>query len=75
MADARDEMVKLVQEKAGIDATQAEMAVAAVVGFMKEKLPEPLASNLDTVLNQDIDPDMINSVMGQLGGLFGGDKK
>jgi hypothetical protein len=44
-----DELVKLVTEKAGISQDQAQKAVTTVLGFLKQKLPAPVAGELDKV--------------------------
>lgn len=59
-----DDLVKLVQQKAGISEEQARTAVTTVVNFLKEKLPAPIAAQVDGVLNNP-------GVAGALGGLFG----
>jgi hypothetical protein len=45
-----NELVKLVSEKAGLSEEMAEMAVELVINYLKEKLPEPIAGQIDTVL-------------------------
>jgi hypothetical protein len=45
-----DELIKLVQERTGIDATQARGAAETVIGFLKEKLPPPIAAQIDGFL-------------------------
>ncbi len=69
----RDELIKLVQERTGISAEQADNAVDTVVGFLKERLPEPAAGMLDSVLSGD------NSALGEqakgMMGMLGGEKK
>lgn len=42
-----DELIKLVADKTGIPADTAKTAVTTVIGFLKDKLPAPLASQLD----------------------------
>jgi hypothetical protein len=44
-----DELVNLVTQKAGISQDQAQKAVTAVIGFLKQKLPGPLAGELDKI--------------------------
>ena len=48
-----DELVKLVQEKTGLSKAQAKKAVDTVVGFLKYKLPDTNAGQLDNVLNNE----------------------
>jgi uncharacterized protein (DUF2267 family) len=62
-----DDLVKLVQQKTGISEEQARTAVATVIDFLKERLPAPIAGQVDGVLNNP-------GVGGALGSLFGGKK-
>lgn len=65
-----DELVKLVAAKTGMSEDVARTAVATVLSFLKERLPAPIASQLDTVLNaagQGGGGDLLSG----LGGLFG----
>ena len=45
-----DEIIKQVAERAGIGEEQARTAVTTVLGFLKERLPAPIAGHLDGVL-------------------------
>ncbi len=62
-----DELVKLVSQKAGISQDQARTAVQTVLGFLKERLPAPVASQLDSVINSGA----ASKGMQDLGGLLG----
>ncbi len=64
-----DELVKLVSQKAGISQDQARMAVQTVVDFLKQRLPAPVAAQVDGVLSGK-GPDL-GSLAGGLGGMFG----
>jgi hypothetical protein len=44
---AVDDLLKTVQEKTGLDVSQAKGAIEAVLGFVKDKLPDPIADQLD----------------------------
>ncbi len=46
-----DELVKLVSKKAGISPDEAKLAVEAVVGYLKKKLPAPVAGQIDGLLS------------------------
>lgn len=59
-----DELVKLVVQKTGISESQARQAVTVVLDFLKQRLPAPIASQVDGALNN---PGVGNA----LGGLFG----
>jgi uncharacterized protein (DUF2267 family) len=61
-----DELVKLVSQKTGISQDQAKMAVETVLNFLKQKLPAPIAGQIDAALNGDGQ----NLVKG-LGSMFG----
>jgi uncharacterized protein (DUF2267 family) len=61
-----DELTKLVANKAGISEAQAKKAVETVLGFLKDKLPPPVAGQVEAVLKGDA-----GGVAGKLGGLFG----
>lgn len=61
-----DELIKLVASKVGISEAQATEAVETVLGFLKDKLPAPVAGQIDAVLKGDL-----GDVAGMLGGLFG----
>ncbi|MBO9313722.1 MAG: DUF2267 domain-containing protein [Chloroflexus sp.] len=69
-------LVDLIREKTGVSAEQAQQAIDVVVGFLKEKLPEPIAAQVDTVLKSDVSAiaDQIDAAKTMLGGLFGGKK-
>jgi hypothetical protein len=64
-----DELVKMVVDKVGISEAQAKQAVEVVVGYLKDKLPEPLAGQIDGVLKGDVSG--LGDMAGGLGGLFG----
>ena len=64
-----DELVELVAKKAGISESQAQTAVETVMGFLKEKLPEPLAGQVESVLEGG-DISGIEGLAGSVGGLF-----
>jgi len=48
-----DELIKLVTKKAGVSEDQAKKAVDAVLGFLKTKLPKPVAAQIEAVLKGD----------------------
>ena len=64
-----DELVKLVADQVGISESQAKQAVGIVLGFLKDKLPEPLAGQLEGVLEGDMSG--LADLTGGLGSLFG----
>lgn len=46
-----DELVKLVLKKTGLPEEMAKMAVETVIGYLKEKLPAPIAGQIDSLLS------------------------
>lgn len=54
-----DELVKLVSEKTGLDKEMSETVVKLVLDFVKEKLPAPVAGQLDAVLEGGSAADML----------------
>jgi hypothetical protein len=61
-----EQLIGLVSQRAGIDEGSAKTAVETVLGFLKDKLPEQIASRVEKVASGgDIDPSSM------LGGLFG----
>jgi uncharacterized protein (DUF2267 family) len=65
-----DELVKLVSKKVGISENQAKQAVETVMGFLKDKLPAPIASQVETALSGGEIPD-VGGLGKKLGGILG----
>ncbi len=66
-----NDLIKLVAEKANIPEATAKVAVETVVKFLKEKLPDPLADQLDSILSGKINPNQLGDLAKGLGGLLG----
>ena len=70
-----DELVKLVMEKTNMGEEQATQAVETVVTFLKQKLPAPIAGQIDGILANDAVmgqmDDVLDKGMNALGGLLG----
>ena len=62
-----DQLVNAVMQKTGLPREQAEQAVTTVLAFLKERLPAPVAAQIDTVLGAG----QLGDVGKSLGGLFG----
>jgi len=45
-----EELIKQVVSKTGISEDQARTAVTTVLGFVKDKLPAPIASQIDNAM-------------------------
>jgi uncharacterized protein (DUF2267 family) len=57
-----DELIKQITQKTGISQDQARQAVTQVLDFLKQKLPAPIANQVEAVLGGGLP---------NLGGLFG----
>jgi hypothetical protein len=71
-----DELVKVVAERAGIPEDKARTAVNTVMGFLQERLPASVASQLENLTSSvgGNVADMAGGVIGGLGGMLGGKK-
>ncbi|HEX5833536.1 MAG TPA: hypothetical protein VFY34_06775 [Pyrinomonadaceae bacterium] len=68
-----DELIRLVSQRAGIAEESARTAVETVVGFIKEKLPAPIAGQVDNVLSGAGGmTDKLGDAAKKVGGIFGG---
>ena len=72
-----DELLELVQEKAGISADQAQKAIDTVMEFMQDKLPAPVVSQIEKFMgggdgDGDEGGDTLGGITDKLGGLMGG---
>lgn len=70
-----DELVKLVMEKTNLGEEQSKQAIETVIGFLKQKLPPPIAGQLDAALDNDTTmqqaTDMLDKGVSALSGLLG----
>ena len=66
-----DELVKIVSEKAGISESQARTAVETVMGYLKDKLPAPLDSQVEKALDNGSSGSSLEGLPEGLMGLFG----
>ena len=68
-----DELVKRISEKTGISEDQARSAVNVVSNFLKEKLPAPIAGQVDNVLSGAGGmTDKLGDAAAKVGNIFGG---
>jgi len=68
-----DELIKRITEKTGISEDQARSAITTVSGFLKEKLPAPIAGQIDNVLSGSVGAtDKLGDLASKAGGMFGG---
>ncbi len=79
-----NELVKLLMSKAGLSEVIAKTAVDVILGFLKDKLPKPLADQVLAMLGLGTGPSgkdgstdtstglNAEDVLKGLGGMFGG---
>lgn len=69
-----EELIQQIVSKTGISEASARSAIETVVGFLKAKLPGPIAGQLDSALSSagsalgNVD---LGNITSGLGGLFG----
>ncbi len=62
-----NELVEQLKTRVGLDDDKAQQAVQTVLGFLKQRLPEPVASQLDSIISGESG----EGIAGKLGGMFG----
>jgi uncharacterized protein (DUF2267 family) len=75
-----DELIQQIVAKTGISESQARTAVETVAGFLKERLPAPIAGHVDGALAGGAGAvgglaGKAGDVIGDLGSMFGGRKE
>ncbi len=65
-----EELIKQVTAKTGISEDQARSAVTTVLGFLKEKLPAPIAGQIDNVIGGGGASGTAGDIASKVGGLF-----
>ena len=67
-----EELINQVASKTGISEAQARDAVTTVLGFLKDRLPEPIAGQLDNVVAGGGGvAGSLGDIAGAVGGIFG----
>ena len=67
-----EELIKTVTEKAGISTDQAKTAVTTVLGFLKDKLPAPIAGQIENVIGGGGEgASGLGGLASKVGGLLG----
>lgn len=67
-----NELVNLVSERTGMPADTAQTAVETVIGYLKDRLPGPVASQIDSVIGGGSSGGGEGGPLGGLGKIFGG---
>jgi hypothetical protein len=72
-----DDLINRVSAKTGLSQDQSKAAVESVIGFLKERLPAPLASGLDSLIGgaegsgEGSNEGLASKATAALGSLFG----
>lgn len=67
-----NDIIQRLIEKTGLPEDKARMAVDTVVNFLKEKLPGPVAGQIDSLIAGDSGMSgKVGEMAAGLGGLFG----
>ena len=64
----KNELVKLVSSKTGLNEEMATLAVDTVVGYVKQKLPPELSGQLESLLSGQ---ESSTGILGAVKGFFG----
>jgi hypothetical protein len=64
-----EQLINMIAERTGISVEQAREATNMVVGFLKERLPEPIAAQVESVLSNQSFGDLADQAQKRLGGL------
>ena len=64
-----EELIKQVTAKAGISEDQARSAITTVLDFVKARLPEPIAGQVDNLVGGGAS-GAVGDIANKVGGLF-----
>lgn len=74
-----DEIINLVSQKVGIPTDKAQLAVSTVLGYLTDRLPSPIASQLDSAAKGGASKGGMAAGLGDVakdvGGMFGSQKQ
>lgn len=75
-----NELINLVAQRTGLSVENAQKAVEAIVDILKQRLPAPLAGQIDSLLSGGVSAggalggEAGEMLKGAVGNLFGGTK-
>jgi hypothetical protein len=67
----QQQLIEQITQRVGIPADKAQAAVETVVGFLKQRLPGPVASQLDNAVSGEESSGGVAGAAKNLGGMFG----
>ena len=65
-----NELVQLLQEKTGLSQEMAQKVADTIAGYLKTKLPEPMASGLDSLLGGGAGTEAASGAADDAGGIM-----
>lgn len=66
-----ENLIKMVSDKAGISETQATTAIQTVVGFLKDKMPGGIGTQVESFINSGTSTSTMGDIKEKVGSLFG----
>lgn len=66
-----NDIIQRLVDKSGLSEEQAASAVQTVVGFIKEKLPAPIAAQVESIVGGAGGGEAMSSIGSAVGGMFG----
>jgi hypothetical protein len=66
-----EELTRLVSEKTGLSEEMSRKAVETVIGYLKDKLPAPIAGQIDALVKTGGGGGSADDLVSGLGGLLG----
>jgi hypothetical protein len=67
-----EQLIKVVTEKAGISEAQAKQSIEAVMGFLKDKMPAGIGSQVESFISGNASSigNVADGLKDKIGGLF-----
>lgn len=68
----QQQLIQQLSQRVGIPPEKAEAAINTVVGYLKERLPGPVGSQLDKLLaGEEVQGGVLSQAAQSLGGMLG----
>ena len=68
----QQQLIQQLSQRVGIPPDKAEAAINTVVGYLKERLPGPVASQLDKLVSgEEVQGGVLSQAAQSIGGMFG----
>ena len=68
----QQQLIQQLSQRVGIPPEKAEAAINTVVGYLKERLPGPVASQLDKLVSgEEVQGGVLSQAAQSISGMFG----